>query len=385
MVDTSIIMSAARQPVVDLPSILQRSAESAAAIEQLPLQKEEMQLRNQQRQNNIDEEEVNNSVRKAGLIYNYATQLKELPMEQRRTFLATLPEETLTDIGFDVNKMQSMPIDDASIGAVISQLEPIVRGSQERISARRSESLAGGRIMAQELSDGTVRYLEYGEEIPADQVRSRVSQAQQEFNTEQRNLSASRRGGALGAEEDFKPRITEKVTQAKKESEGEESRAQGVIDAGVSASYQLPTLKRTIDLLNEIETGGFDNVALRIKQTFGVEGANEGELSANLGKAVLSQLRDTFGAAFTQAEGDRLNRIEANYGKNAETNKRLLKNTLALAERKVESALKRAKSRGDDETVAELEDNMSYLLNPGSADKQTKKVLRYNPETGLLE
>jgi hypothetical protein len=71
---------------------------------------------------------------------------------------------------------------------------------------------------------------------------------------------------------------------------------------------------------------------MRIKTFFGVESADEGELAQNLGKAVLSQLRKTFGAQFTEREGERLNKIEANFGKSPESNIRQLKNLLAFNE-----------------------------------------------------
>ena len=71
---------------------------------------------------------------------------------------------------------------------------------------------------------------------------------------------------------------------------------------------------------------------MRVKTFFGVESADEGELAQNLGKAVLSQLRKTFGAQFTQREGERLNEIEANFGKSPESNLRQLKNLLAFNE-----------------------------------------------------
>ncbi len=398
MVDTSIIMQAAQQPSINLPDILQRSAESAAAIEQIPLLQRQQQAQTvaieQSQQANEQARQQQDAIRKSGVMYNYARQLKNLPMAQRRTFLSSIPEKTIQDLGIDPQKIQSMAIDDASINTTIAQLEPIVKGQREQVSSRRSESLAGGRITAQELSDGTVRYLEFGKEIPQDQVRERIEKAQQEFIQDQRELNTGRRAGSLEAEADLAPIVTERKERAKTEAKGEESRAQLVIDNGVSASYQLPTIKRTIDLLDDIETGGIESVALRIKQVFGVEGEDEGELSANLGKAVLSQLRETFGAAFTQAEGERLERIEANFGKSPETNKRLLKNALSLSERKVKQALERARTRGDDETVAELEANMDYLIQTGE-DKNSKptqkpqtqkpKRLKFNPETGLLE
>ena len=71
---------------------------------------------------------------------------------------------------------------------------------------------------------------------------------------------------------------------------------------------------------------------MRVKSIFGIESADEGELAQNLGKAVLSQLRKTFGAAFTEREGDRLAEIEAGFGKSPAANMRQLRNLLAFNE-----------------------------------------------------
>jgi hypothetical protein len=379
MVDTSIIMQAARTPDVNLPNILQRSAESAAAIENLPLLRRQQEARAQMSEQAVSQNEINfnqqqqinqqqDAVRKAKIIYNYAKQLKSLPQAQRRTYLNTIDRETINDLGFGDDTFAKISTDDGSIDTMIAQIEPIIQADQKQIGARRSESLAGGRITAQELDDGTVRYLEYGQEIPQDQVQGRVAAAQQEYIADQQELSRGRRGGALGAEEEFKPRIARAETSAKTEAKGAEDRAQATIDAGVTASYSLPTMRRSLELLDSVATGGFDNAALRVKQLFGVEGADEGELSGNLGKAVASQLKETFGAAFTNEERKSFERIEAGFGKNAEVNKRLLNNALKVAERKVDSAISRAEARGDTETVEELKSNMQYRLGGNEQD-----------------
>jgi hypothetical protein len=74
-----------------------------------------------------------------------------------------------------------------------------------------------------------------------------------------------------------------------------------------------------------------------------------------LGKNVLKQLRTTFGAAFTEKEGNKLDAIEAGFGKNAATNKRLLENALATATRSVKRGIRAAKRAGQDEEASDLE------------------------------
>jgi len=150
----------------------------------------------------------------------------------------------------------------------------------------------------------------------------------------------------------------------------------GLIDRGLAAAESTAPIRRAIDLLDTVKTGGIRAAALRAKQLFGVEGADEGELSNNMGKAVLSQLRETFGAAFTENEGKRLERIEANFTKSPATNKRLLRQALRIAERTAERAKNAAKRRGDMETVEDIDDLLTFTLTePEQQTQQTQEQI----------
>lgn len=152
------------------------------------------------------------------------------------------------------------------------------------------------------------------------------------------------------------------VAAARARGTAEEGRAQDIITEGLAAADSTSVLRRSLELLNRVETGGFNRVSLAAKKLFGIEGADEGELSANLGKAVLSQLRSTFGAAFTQKEGERLESIEAGFSSSPETNKRLLQNALRIAERSAQRAIRRAEQRDDFETADEIESALDFDL-----------------------
>jgi hypothetical protein len=149
------------------------------------------------------------------------------------------------------------------------------------------------------------------------------------------------------------------VSQA--QGKGSTERAQGIINAGVDAIGQFPVLTRSLDLLDEIQTGGYAGVATRAKTMFGVESADEGELAYNLAINVLQQLKPIFGSAFTASEGERLQRIEASLGRNTGTNKRLLKQALDLSRTSAEKALDRARELEDQATVRELENALTFL------------------------
>lgn len=143
---------------------------------------------------------------------------------------------------------------------------------------------------------------------------------------------------------------------------GQAERRQVTIKSGVDSSEGLANLKRARSLLETVKTGGINAASLRAKQLFGVEGADEGELSNRLGKAVLSQLRTTFGAAFTAQEGASLTRIEAGFGKSPGTNKRLLDKLIKMVEKKSQQGIKAAVVAEDFEAAQLIKDNMTFTL-----------------------
>lgn len=135
--------------------------------------------------------------------------------------------------------------------------------------------------------------------------------------------------------------IEEELMLAEGRAEGKESgkgrglrRAEQVSES-ISAAKTIPILRRSLTLLDTVKTSGIRNAALAAKRFFGVEGADEGELSANLGRAVLAQLRPIFGAQFTAREGDKLEAIEAGFSKSVENNQRLLRQLLLMADAEV--------------------------------------------------
>ena len=162
----------------------------------------------------------------------------------------------------------------------------------------------------------------------------------------------------LQAELSLKPEIAGEETRAR----GEETRASALIDRGLLAAESSAVIKRGLELLDSVKTGGFDNAKLQAKRLFGVEGADEGELSNALGKAVLSQLRETFGAQFTQEEGNRLIRLEAGFGKSVANNRRLLGQALRIVERTAGRARKATEKLGDMDTVADIDELLEFSL-----------------------
>ncbi len=156
-------------------------------------------------------------------------------------------------------------------------------------------------------------------------------------------------------------------------------RKQGFVDSGIEAADSVANVRRSIDLLKDVKTGGFDAAALRAKQIFGVESADEAELSSGLGKAILAQLRPLFGAAFTENEGKRLERIEAGFGKSTAGNKRLLNQLLKIVQRSAKRGIAAAEDLGDDFTANEIRAALALDIAPTEPTTQT--IGRFQVET----
>jgi hypothetical protein len=157
-------------------------------------------------------------------------------------------------------------------------------------------------------------------------------------------LELKQRGIAISVEEENAIKTAQAIVQ----------RNNAAIEIGVDASKGLKSLRRSRELLDTISTGGWNAVSYTVRSKLGLEGADEGELANSMGKAVLSQLRSTFGAQFTEKEGRLLMDIEAGWSKSTASNKRLLDNALEVVETAMKGAEKRARDAGDIATADEL-------------------------------
>ena len=193
--------------------------------------------------------------------------------------------------------------------------------------------------------------------------------SQRDFNTYQDLLKTDpkkaeifgRQAGFIRATEQEKADIKVDETARKEVAKANTKRVQGYIDSGIDAADATGNIKRSLELLKTVKTGGFDNVSLKAKQLFGIEGGDEAELSANLGKNVLAQLKPIFGAAFTAKEGERLEVIEAGFGKSTAGNIRLLENALTIVDRAARRGIAAAEDQGDEFTANEIRDVLASM------------------------
>jgi len=200
-------------------------------------------------------------------------------------------------------------------------------------------------------------------------------------------MQFGRKAGFIGETEQEKADISVDEATRKAVAKANTARRQGFINSGIEAADGAANMNRALSLLDSIDTGGFDNVALKAKQIFGVEGADEGELSSLMGKAVLAQLKPIFGAAFTAAEGERLEALEARFGRSPETNKRLIENALKIIDRAARRGVAAAEDQGDYFTADEIKNSLALNLEDkleGNLDKPVNTSVQRQSAQGQL-
>ena len=179
-----------------------------------------------------------------------------------------------------------------------------------------------------------------------DQANTKVTTAQ-----DISNIDISEHGAKKGIDIDTADDIQESTIRGGDRAKREVADIDRARDLGKG----LPALRRSMSILQSVKTGGLAQAQLAATNFFGVTGADAGELSANLGRGVLGQLKEIFGPQFTEREGRDLKDIEAGFGKSAETNMRLIAGVILAAEDAIKVGIDAANAAGNTREAEYLE------------------------------
>jgi hypothetical protein len=313
----------------------------------------------------------------------FAFNVRNAPEEQKNELISNRVREIAARGGDPKDTMELLDMTPAMRNTVLEGVEAAALTARERQAGEISTQRARTGASAKAFAPVTLVNPETGQKVPHIPT---FDPATGKARLEKADLPE---GFELSKETATEKRQAEvAVTEAKKAAEitgkGIAQRRQVAIDKGLDASEGFANLVRARDLLETLDTGGIDAVSLRAKQVFGVEGANEAELSNRLGKAVLSQLRATFGAAFTEREGARLQNIEAGFGKSTEGNKRLISQTMKIVNRAAKRGIKAAEAAGDMEAAQDIKDALAFRLDvlpQGVSEADITETMRANNMT----
>lgn len=131
---------------------------------------------------------------------------------------------------------------------------------------------------------------------------------------------------------------------------------------GLAAAENIPTLRRAIELQDEILSGGGANALRKMANYLGVASQDEGELNSLFGQNILGQLKATFGGSPTEGEREALAQAQASFNQTGKINSKLLRNALKLASEKVARGKRAAQADKDDATIDEIDAALSISL-----------------------
>lgn len=205
----------------------------------------------------------------------------------------------------------------------------------------------GGRGLERYENGTAIYYLGTGETKVVDPVRGEITDPE-----EKKEVIREARASGLIYEYD--------AAAAGERGSLTEKRNQDVLDTGIRASMNVQKLRDALEILDTVETGGLASLGIKLRRQLGITSSDEGRLAYILRKNVLSQLKPTFGAAFTAREGDLLASIEANEGQSTEVNRALLQDVLNYSLLDIERAKSRAAGMGESGQFA-LQDMEGFL------------------------
>mgnify|MGYP000169623720 FL=1 len=307
----------------------------------------------------------------ARLAYDLALQLKSAPVEQRigivRKAIPSLQPYGISESDID----DDGEINDADLDQLISSLQPFAKDPKQQTASSRpvgNETIVdrNGTAYAQtRVFDPRTNKVSLLETAlgPTSSIANRMGQTAEDEYTRALRLKREQEAIAaqnallvasgqanikLGTEGKMVP-ILEDQEKSKKLGAGMAASTLDIIDLGEKAAPIAPRIERGIELLNKVDTGGFDAQMKAIADYTGADTADASELQSIFSEQLLSQMQSMKGLG-AMSEGDR-KAIESGialWGKSAEGNKRILKNYLSVLKRQKNNALQEIDRQGRD-------------------------------------
>lgn len=199
-------------------------------------------------------------------------------------------------------------------------------------------------------------------------------------------IEGSKAGSKESAELDVRaeklPGVRRDVTSAEETEKGSVARRDLWKTQALAAAENVPTIRRAIDLQEEINSGGGANALRKMANYLGAASQNEGELNSLFGQNILGQLKSTFGGNPTEGERQALEQAQASFSQTGKINSKLLKNALKLAESKIERGRRAAASENDNATLQEIDAAIGVQLGDDvkkeTAAERLKRLMNAN-------
>ncbi len=171
-------------------------------------------LVNQARQQDIGETNYQASLRNLQIINRLANQVRQLPPEQRQSYVSSLDRNMLQSIGISASDLEGQQLDDASLDQLISQTGAVLQGAsggQSQTDIQQAQYVEGlGYI--QQLRNGQVTM----QELTPDQ-QAKVKQALDAQANRQAQAYGLKVGAGLDVRSEKEPSLKADITKAEQE------------------------------------------------------------------------------------------------------------------------------------------------------------------------
>jgi len=228
-------------------------------------------------------------------------------------------------------------------------------GSNDHGKVQRSNPVGGG-AMQLVFEDGTVGFREPGGESITDpvEVRKEMAKAIQAGIDE----TSAKAGGRT-------------------RSKNEENLLKDEYETAMLQASSLPSLRHTRQMMEGMKTGGVSGLAIKMRQKYGGQSADEGLVSYNMLMDAVKQIRPAFGGNPSANESEVMIRAAANTGASMESNMALYDELIAAAENRMNMMRDIAEARGDTTVAAMFAGYDDMSLDPETvARKREERKLR---------
>ena len=340
----------------------------------------------QKTQMDAQEQEQANEIKAARLMHDTSVQLKALPIEQRAA-VAQQAIPVLAKLGVDVSKIDTSNLTDDVLDQSINALKPFTVNldqgmassrpvGNETIVDRNGTAYAQTRVFDPRTNKVSLLETALG---PTSSIANRMGQTAEDHYTtalrlkQQQDAYAAQKalevaGGKSAIELNQATSMTpilggqEAIKAASKDQVALEG---DIINQGISAAEELPRLEEALDVLQKVNTGGFNKWVKTIADRLGMDTADESLVQSAFSQNIVELLQASKGVQ-TKADQELIEKTGPNFDLGSKSNIELLKRVISRNKILKKRALDTAKKREEYGTALETL-NRDYSYKPESA------------------
>ena len=340
----------------------------------------------QKTQMDAQEQEQANEIKAARLMHDTSVQLKALPVKQRAA-VAQQAIPVLAKLGVDVSKIDTSNLTDDVLDQSINALKPFTVNldqgmassrpvGNETIVDRNGTAYAQTRVFDPRTNKVSLLETALG---PTSSIANRMGQtAEDQYTTalrlkQQQDAYAAQKalevaGGKSAIELNQATSMTpilggqEAIKAASKDQVALEG---DIINQGISAAEELPRLEEALDVLQKVNTGGFNKWVKTIADRLGMDTADESLVQSAFSQNIVELLLASKGVQ-TKADQELIEKTGPNFDLGSKSNIELLKRVISRNKILKKRALDTAKKREEYGTALETL-NRDYSYKPESA------------------